>query len=121
MVPPELKAKKLVDLTAADKLPTERVLGLRWDSEKDEFLFEINFPKVNNEVLELHRMPTKAEVTSLVMSPYDPVGFVTHFIIKGRIMIQEIWLKKIDWNEQISGDLVEKWTTWVQELQKITK
>ncbi|CAG7681461.1 unnamed protein product, partial [Allacma fusca] len=50
-VPPELRAKKWVDLSVQDELPTERVLGLRWDPEKDEFRFETKYPKVSDDVL----------------------------------------------------------------------
>ncbi|CAG7699967.1 unnamed protein product, partial [Allacma fusca] len=104
-LPPDLRAKNLVELSEEAELSTERVLGLLWDAENDCFVFKTNYPKVKEEILKAEKVPTKREMASLVMSVYDPLGLVVHFTIKGRIIFQEAWTTKSDWDEEIPAEL----------------
>ncbi|CAG7728902.1 unnamed protein product, partial [Allacma fusca] len=119
-LPPDLRAKNLVELSEEAELSTERVLGLLWDSENDCFVFKTNYPKVNEEILKADKVPTKREMASLVMSVYDPLGLVVHFTIKGRIIFQEAWATKSDWDEEIPAELFKQWKWWVLELPQIS-
>lgn len=83
-IPPELQSVS----TAANITDGEqRVLGLLWDSNEDCFTFSPNFSKVDAELLNGKRVPTKREVLSVVMSIYDPLGFATPLTVRGRILL----------------------------------
>ncbi|CAG7816843.1 unnamed protein product [Allacma fusca] len=45
-----LRAKSLNNLEETIDLPTARILGTQWDSELDEFTFELKYPKVKEEI-----------------------------------------------------------------------
>ncbi|XP_036318305.1 uncharacterized protein LOC118733148 [Rhagoletis pomonella] len=56
--------------------------------------------------------PTKREVLQVLMSIFDPLGFLSHFTIALKILLQEIWRLRIDWDEELPDDLYSKWRQW---------
>jgi hypothetical protein len=51
-------------------------LGMSWDSEKDQFIWKCNFNKVSEDLISGQKIPEKREILGLVMSVYDPLGFL---------------------------------------------
>jgi len=120
-IPPELRAKYLKDLNFENSdIPIERVLGLWWNPEEDHLTFKLRFHKIRPDILSGNQVPTKREVLKLVMSVYDPLGFLCHLIIKARILQQEIWRSGLSWDEELNAELFQKWRSWLEELQGIT-
>ena len=77
-----------------DSLPTERALGVRWNIEKDAFVFST----VKKEV-----PATKRGILKLVSSIFDPLGFLAPFIVQAKMLLQELWRKKHGWDDEIQG------------------
>ena len=119
-IPEEFRASGYKNLNCETGLPTERVLGMWWNSEKDEFTFKLNLHKVDSEIRDGKRIPTKREVLSLLMSVFDPLGMIVHLIIKGRMLLQDVWKLGIGWDDKLSEDLFQRWLVWLSELKKIT-
>ncbi|XP_034080736.1 uncharacterized protein LOC117551795 [Gymnodraco acuticeps] len=69
-----------------ENLPIERALGIKWDTEKDSFIFKVN---IKNRAL------TRRGILSTISSIYDPLGFLSPFILKARQILQE--LCRIKW------------------------
>ncbi|XP_042209217.1 uncharacterized protein LOC121857294 [Homarus americanus] len=63
-----------------DRLPTERVLGILWDLEKDELAVRVQIPK---------KPETKRGLLSMVSSICDPLGVITTSIIRAKIIFQD--------------------------------
>jgi hypothetical protein len=119
-IPEELRSKELkeFDMESAE-IPTGRVLGLWWDPSTDFFTFKLNFSKVPVEVVEGKRRPTKREVLKVVMSVYDPLGFLGHLIHKAKILLQDVWRSGIGWDDSLSEELSKRWNSWLEELRLI--
>ncbi|XP_059052936.1 uncharacterized protein LOC131847387 [Achroia grisella] len=98
----------------------ERVLGVRWNQETDEFVFELKFPKVSEDIKTGLKKPTKRDVLRLTMSIFDPLGFLLYVTVRGRILLQDVWKSKIGWDDEIESSHFEKWQLWLTELQKIS-
>lgn len=77
----------------------ERVLGLYWDTATDEFTFEFRFHRVPQIVLDGYRPPTKRELLSLIMYPFDPLGFVADKMITAKLILQQTWSLPVDWDD----------------------
>ncbi|XP_037868119.1 uncharacterized protein LOC119628748 [Bombyx mori] len=99
----------------------ERVLGVRWDRETDEFLFHLKFPKVSEAIKTGIKRPTKREVMRLIMSLFDPLGFLLYVTVKGRILLQTIWKSNVGWDDEVELSQFEKWQSWLTELQKTSE
>lgn len=73
----------------SDKLDVnvERILGLYWNPTTDTFTYSLQFVKLQT-LAEEHR-PTKREVLRIVMSVFDPLGFLTHLLVHAKVLLQE--------------------------------
>ena len=77
-----LRANKNKNTISEDK--TERVLGMNWNANDDTFTYSLNFSKVPKTVLDGSKSPIKREMLKVLMSLYDPLGFLTNFTIAGK-------------------------------------
>ncbi|GFV64415.1 DUF5641 domain-containing protein [Trichonephila clavipes] len=46
---------------------------------------------------------------------FDPLGFASPFTIRFKILFQEIWQRKTDWDEELLPDIREKFEQWCSE------
>ncbi|GFV68108.1 uncharacterized protein TNCV_1873901 [Trichonephila clavipes] len=46
---------------------------------------------------------------------FDPLGFASPFTIRLKILFQEIWQRKTDWDEELLPDIREKFEQWCSE------
>ncbi|XP_053686569.1 uncharacterized protein LOC128736113 [Sabethes cyaneus] len=88
----------------------ERVLGVVWVPAADHFTFDQ--PELE-EALNNETVPTKRQVLRTVMKLYDPLGFVAHFVVQGKVLMQEIWRTGTGWDEPIAEHLYNLWSRWI--------
>lgn len=81
---------------------SEKILGLSWDKQKDEFFFDLK-------KMQLPEIPTKRNILKFTASIYDPLGLINPIVVKLKILFQEICKTKINWDELIEGELLKKW------------
>ncbi|XP_045023635.1 uncharacterized protein LOC123468017 [Daphnia magna] len=87
-----------------DKSQVTKVLGLDWEREEDR----LHVPCVKLSHLS-HPQTSKREVLRGISATYDPLGFITPLTIPARMLIQEIWKLKLDWDDPIPFELIERW------------
>ena len=46
---------------------------------------------------------------SKLASVYDPMGFTVPATLPGKLLIQDLWKRKIDWDEKLPTDLQSRW------------
>ncbi|XP_058817788.1 uncharacterized protein LOC131681096 [Topomyia yanbarensis] len=97
----------------------ERVLGIVWSPASDEFSFSIELRDDLVPCLSGKRLPTKRIVMSCVMSFFDPLGLLSIFTFYGKLLIQELWRRGCDWDQQIAGENAEKWNQWIARLPEV--
>ena len=93
-------------------LPTERTLGVIWDSEEDTFSFRVN---------KTDAQATKREVLRQTASVFDPLGIAAPFIIRAKILMQRLWTRNLEWDQQLPETENEQWEEWLQELQSLSE
>jgi hypothetical protein len=92
-----------------NELPTTKTLGIRWDAGDDEFLFDYSSPTDD-----FHY--TKRNVLKKTASLFDPLGFLSPFIIKAKLYLQQAWLEALDWDDELPDKLKKEWENWFNEL-----
>lgn len=80
-IPESERASSVLDLDLdKERLPVERTLGLRWDMQKDMFIFSaVLKDKPNN----------CRGILSLTSSMYDPLGFLAPIILPAKKLLQD--------------------------------
>ena len=99
----------------------ENVLGLKWLNEIDKLSFNVNNAKLSNEIYEGLKRPTKREFLAVIMSIFDPLGFLTPFTIRSKILMREIWNSAFGWDEQLRDKEFVIWKLWLSDLKGIAK
>ncbi|KAL7880597.1 hypothetical protein SRHO_G00028510 [Serrasalmus rhombeus] len=109
-LPENERAKEIKNLDLdRDKLPMERALGVDWCIESDSFKFRI-FVK---------NMPvTRRGILSIVSSIYDPLGFLSPFILLAKTILQNLCRMKLTWDDEIPEDLANRWCAWLSDLSQ---
>jgi len=69
-------------------------LGISWLPNEDSFKFQID-----NTVMGLPA--TKRNILTVTSKLFDPLGFLSPVLIRGKILLQELWLNKLDLDESI--------------------
>jgi hypothetical protein len=90
-----------------DDLPTERTLGVLYDSESDHFIFDV---KCNVEA------NTKRQILSAVSTLFDPLGFLSPIVLLAKRILQELWLVGVDWDQPIPNSIMQQWNQWTETL-----
>lgn len=98
----------------------EKALGLHWDTDTDEFFFEFKFQRVPAAVINGDRPPTKREWLSLVMSVFDPFGFLANITILAKIILQCTWSVKLGWDDSLPPHLVNRLQPWLVCMRKLS-
>ncbi|XP_062539146.1 uncharacterized protein LOC134207439 [Armigeres subalbatus] len=103
------------------KANEERVLGMVWKPSEDVFTFELNLKEEMQNIVVNKGVPTKRQVLRTIMSLFDPLGLVAHFVVHGKLIMQQIWRAGLDWDEEINGEILVDWRRWSRLLMKITE
>lgn len=81
----------------------------------------LKFNSVNEKMKSGEYCPTKREILRILMSVFDPLGLLAHFLVFGKIVLQEIWRSKTEWDEKITEPVYRKWMKWVKALPDVEK
>lgn len=106
-----------VDLRLLDS--TEKILGMYWDTTGDMFSFKLNLHRIDPDVRELRRSPTKRQMLSITMSVFDPFGFLCEIILYAKLLVQEVWKIGCDWDDEVPQEVFAKWAQWMNALKGI--
>ncbi|GFT80965.1 integrase catalytic domain-containing protein [Nephila pilipes] len=84
------------------------VLGLSRDPDMDMIFFD--FSKLIN--ILVNGCSTKRFILQILVHIFDPIGFSGPFIIRLKILLQELWAAEIEWDDKLPFSLDCKWQLW---------
>lgn len=92
------------DLDLSPEISTEKVLGMWWCTKSDTFTYKVGWKRYDCDLLEGQKRPTKREVLRVLMSIFDPLGLIGHFLMFLKVLLQEVWRSGVQWDEDITDD-----------------
>ncbi|XP_055584715.1 uncharacterized protein LOC129737580 [Uranotaenia lowii] len=92
----------------------ERVLGIRWDSKGDKFVFSTDMRSDLEPYMLGEAWPTKRIALRCIMSLFDPKQFLAPLLIHGRILMQDVWRSGIGWDDKLSETNYQGWVRWIK-------
>lgn len=90
-----------------------KTLALRWDSNKECIQYQV-------ESLDEHKI-TKRNVLSKVAQVFDSLGLVGPVLITKKIIMQQLRVRQIEWDQQIPPDLCTTWCDYYKALPKLNE
>ena len=78
--------------------PVTRALGLKWNTRADSLVFTIGVNSVKSGTEKLY---TKRKVASLVAKMFDPIGLITPFTVRSKLLLQSLWTQSVGWVDVI--------------------
>ncbi|CAD6997982.1 unnamed protein product [Ceratitis capitata] len=102
------------DFLEIDNLSEARMLGIRWNAAHDSFHFNV-------QDIEIKPSYTKREVLSCVAKLFDPAGWLGPIVVQAKILMQDIWLTKIDWDDSLPRGIYLRWENFLKNYSHISK
>ncbi|XP_066599915.1 uncharacterized protein [Prorops nasuta] len=99
---------KMIDV---DK--TVKTLGLLWNPSIDAFGFNVQSTYVPTEET------TKRKVLSCLARLFDPLGWLSPIVVQAKILLQDLWIMKIDWDSPLPADMLSRWNTYCSNLSGV--
>ena len=109
------RASSVVNLDIED-LPTACALGLKWNVEADKFVWEVS---AKFQPLVEKRPVTRRGILSIVSSLFDPLGCIAPYVMKAKILLQDLCRKKLGWDTAIGEQDRVQWFRWLEDLPKL--
>ncbi|XP_053699130.1 uncharacterized protein LOC128746106 [Sabethes cyaneus] len=97
----------------------ERLLGVVWESTEDVFCFASASKTEFSEILQGKQCPTKRMVLSFVMAQFDPAGFLAPLVVRGKMLVQDLWRSGCEWDDRIDDVSFKKWMRWTQLMRQV--
>ncbi|XP_050293812.1 uncharacterized protein LOC126734295 [Anthonomus grandis grandis] len=98
----------LIDLGVNENTKT---LGLFWNGRKDSLFYKISEGTRKN--------ITKRVVLSEIAQLFDPLGLLSATTILAKIILRDIWLEKIGWDNSLSYSLYTRWLVFRDQLNSL--
>ncbi|GFT77600.1 transposable element Tc1 transposase [Nephila pilipes] len=100
--------------TEIKHLESQNVLGLKWDTETDE-LYCVH-PEAD---MGISDTISKRKLLSIVNSIYDPIGFTSPATLLPKLLLQEAWRNKLNWDEELPPDMQKRYQRWAKHFDLI--
>ena len=90
-----------------------KVLGHTWTIESDTISL-----KRSNSQLEQTQL-TKRNVLKEIASVFDPLGLFSPVLLRGKLFLQTLWNKRLQWDDVICSEDLAVWLTISSDLSKL--
>ena len=112
-IPPEDRDGRATEkgLDLAEETRVKKALGVTWNLERDTLGFCVNVRQME--------VVTRRRILSVISSVYDPLGVAGPFVLRGKLMLQELIALKIGWDDAVTPSQERKWTIWLEDLPKL--
>ena len=90
-----------------------KILGLQWHPAEDEF--RIKFKSTGISQIKL----TKRVASSLIASVYDPLGLVQPILVRGKILLQDLWREGLQWDDPIPEHIEKRFRDYYANLDNL--
>ena len=95
-----------------DRDEVTKVLGVQWQPREDSFTCSVILDP---------EPPTKRRMLSLLARIFDPLGLVSPITTQAKLLIREMWARKIDWDEELPAELHEKCVDFQRDLPTLSQ
>ena len=89
-----------------------KILGQVWNTKNDQITYTFSeIPEA-----ELEERDTKRTFLKKSASLFDPLGLLAPFILLIKLLFQNLWLCKLDWDDYLNDDTQKQWIKFKQQI-----
>lgn len=111
-LPPELC--EMGEELLLDPNKSIKALGLKWTPGQDQLGFDVPHWTVEERIC-------KRSVVSDAARLFDPLGLIGPVIVVAKCFLQELWEKKVDWDEPLDTEMSQRWLNLKQEMAYVSE
>ncbi|XP_004206218.2 uncharacterized protein LOC100204112 [Hydra vulgaris] len=112
-ITPENDRAEHINLDSGE-LPAMKTLGVVWKAKPDLFSF-------HSVTTEENTVYTKRVLLKKIATLFDQLGFLAPYIIRIKIIMQELWIDEIEWDDAVPDWIANNVDQWFQELNDLPK
>ena len=102
-------------LNSTGTSPHNKLLGVLWDSEADGLLIDLS-----ELVTYAHGLPvTKRTVLRVSAKIFDPLGLLSPFVVKLKLLFRELCSGNVNWDDPVEGDTLRRWKSLIKEFESL--
>lgn len=109
-----LKDRELQNPLLIDLNETVTALGIVWNPATDVFSFKVNISVVESRA-------TKRNILSDISKLFDPLGWLAPIIIRSKILMQNLWVKGVDWDDLVPESVSSNWKSLRKDLYNLNQ
>ena len=64
---------------------------------------------------------TMRSLLSIASWVFDPMGLITPFTIRAKMLFQELWQRGLQWEDPLDEDIADQLRSWKSELSKLSR
>lgn len=103
-----------INLNISERLTlseSSSTLGLGWELLTDTLYFPMEFPTSLK-----YKTQTKRSILSNVFKIFDPLGLLSPSVVQTKIILQQLWLEKLGWDDPIPENISINWSKFIHSL-----
>lgn len=90
-------------------------LGIGWNPSTDQLHFPFKVPPPSDN----HAL-TKRLILSSLFKIFDPLGLLSPCVIKAKILLQQLWLHKLSWDDPIPDEIQKDWNKFAIAIPNLS-
>ena len=91
-----------------------KTLGISWNSKEDLLFYNVQPIFIQERI-------TKRHILSEIAKIFDPLGLLGPVILISKIIMQECWKSKVDWDESVPNALHTSWSKFAEQIPLINE
>jgi len=68
-----------------------------------------------------HSPVNKRTVSSIIAAMFDPLGLISPVVVVYKIFLQQLWLHKLDWDDQLPLELLNQWIDMYLRMSQVNE
>ena len=102
---------RTIDLnTGHETLPNFKAVGCIWNAEQNVLKIQFLFEQPSHF--------TRRTLLIQIGKQYDPLGFTAPLLLKARLILQQLVMEEISWNQPLNDQYIQAWKGWLCILEK---
>jgi hypothetical protein len=111
LLPKSTDSSEISKFITLDLQADTKTLGLLWNCATDKLKYNISDFSTNP--------VTKRGILSIIAQIYDLIGLVSPIVVRAKIILQNLWSLKLDWDDQVPPSIENLWSQFLTDLRHL--